>query len=161
MQHAFDMQAENAMLKERLFLVTGEKLPDRAVPLDQHHLSDVLSTVHNNPLASVPAVGGTGAADGGREGEFTGGASGVDFPGFSFFRGQDFDGGDLVHYDTLEGDLPKLASLCKRTPTCAAFNSQGWLKDSILPRGKWYTWSHVPNKGIFIKTDHASKISER
>lgn len=66
-----------------------------------------------------------------------------------FYKGQDYDGGDLIHYDALEDDLPTLARLCAQTPACKAFNSQGWLKDRSAHHADSRAFPCSPGDSLF------------
>eukprot|EP00873_Tetraselmis_striata_P009794 jgi/Tetstr1/430058/TSEL_019918.t1 len=131
-----DLRAENMQLSDQLHLSTGAHAAGRRGAAQTAAV----------PAAAAPAEPGDG------------GPSGTEFPGYQYFKGQDFDGEDLAHEAALEDNLPALARKCQQMPECQAFNSQGWLKRSLKPYRSWYTWTHLDNKGIFVKQEYAANM---
>jgi len=45
----------------------------------------------------------------------------------------------------------ELKRICSSTQSCKGFNTNGWLKHTIKPRGEWSKWTTNPTKGLYIK----------
>mmetsp|Transcript_28560 Transcript_28560/g.68052 ORF Transcript_28560/g.68052 Transcript_28560/m.68052 type:complete len:249 (-) Transcript_28560:215-961(-) len=143
-QRAEDLKAENTALWERIRLLTGKLGPGIGHLLSRPKAQDI--------LAALPE-------DFSLQSSWDGGPTGVSFPGFRFFQGHDYDGGDIVQHPDVE-DLGTLAKLCAEMEKCRAFNSQGWLKEMIYPKNGWYVWTKDAQKGIFIKEEYIGDLGQ-
>lgn len=69
---------------------------------------------------------------------------------YTFTQGKDSGGNDIMNAGDIADNIPKLKSKCDSTPKCAGFNTNGWLKHTILPVAQWSTWTADPNKGFYL-----------
>jgi hypothetical protein len=69
---------------------------------------------------------------------------------YAFFQGVDSDGGDIKHESGLTDNISGLENSCNNTEGCVAFNTNGWIKHSVLPRDQWSNWTDDPNKGFYL-----------
>ncbi len=67
---------------------------------------------------------------------------------YYFSQGKDSNLGDLGNAK-LDNDVPGLKAACDQTPGCVGFNTNSWLKGSILPQDQWNTWTADPTKGLY------------
>lgn len=75
----------------------------------------------------------------------------TDFPDLNFFPGADSDGNDIWNVGSVN-DIPSLVRACKADPTCAGFNTNGWLKKTIsLPPSPEPSFKS-PWQGTFLRT---------
>src|SRR5271168_4765863 len=70
-------------------------------------------------------------------------------PGYSFCQGKDSNLGDLTTQASLANNVPGLAGFCNSLNNCAGFNTNGFIKGSILPQAQWTTWSGPPTQGLY------------
>ena len=61
----------------------------------------------------------------------------------------DSTGGDL--HQMTAGDKEKLAAACRKHPRCKGFNSNGWLKHTLLDYSVWNKWTENATKGFYTK----------
>lgn len=72
-------------------------------------------------------------------------------PNYSFCQGEDSGGNDIGNQSTLYDNVPGLVSYCDSLPNCAGFNTNAWVKSSILPQAQWSKWTTDPSKGLYVK----------
>lgn len=66
---------------------------------------------------------------------------------YKFVAGKDSPGNNILHADALANDIPKLKVKCDTTPSCVGFNTDGWMKNKIIPEALWIDSS--TGKGIY------------
>jgi hypothetical protein len=71
-------------------------------------------------------------------------------PTYTFYPGMTFGGNDLANTG-LTDDVSKLAAWCDANAQCKGFTTDAWMKGVIIPQDKWYKWSDVPTKGLYVK----------
>lgn len=71
-------------------------------------------------------------------------------PTYTFHQGMTFGGNDLANTG-LTDNVPKLAAWCDANATCKGFTTDAWMKSTIVPQDKWYKWSDVATKGLYVK----------
>lgn len=72
-------------------------------------------------------------------------------PSYQFCQGQDSAGNDIGQSANLADNITGLASACDNNSLCRGFNTNGWLKNSIMDQSKWTKWSSDPAKGLYVK----------
>ena len=73
-------------------------------------------------------------------------------PGFTFFPGRDSPGSDVFHCGR---NIPEVARRCLADPEVCAFNTDGFAKDNLSPRGEWvFLEKSEPGIGLYIKSEH-------
>ncbi|GLC43655.1 hypothetical protein PLESTB_000405200 [Pleodorina starrii] len=89
-----------------------------------------------NPPAAVPAQPATA------------------IPGWCFFPGMDSGGNDCATPEQAAGNLnpPDLAARAEQL-NAVAFNTQGWIKDALLPMSRWNRYSYVPGVGMYVREE--------
>jgi hypothetical protein len=75
---------------------------------------------------------------------------------YTFYQGKDSNGNDIKRAAALADNVPGLKQACDALPNCAGFNTNAWLKHTILPKQQWYTWTQDPAKGLYV----AEKFSD-
>ncbi|ARF09883.1 hypothetical protein Indivirus_5_6 [Indivirus ILV1] len=76
---------------------------------------------------------------------------------YTFHQGMDSNLGDIYQTAALANNPQELASHCQNIPTCKGFNTNGWIKHTILPAQNWYKWSNNPNQGMWINNNRLTK----
>lgn len=71
-------------------------------------------------------------------------------PTYTFHQGMTFGGNDLANTG-LTDNVPKLAAWCDANVACKGFTTDAWMKNNIAPQDKWYKWSEVQTKGLYVK----------
>lgn len=73
---------------------------------------------------------------------------------YTFYQGLDSGGNDIGN-SGLNDNIPALKAWCTEREACKGFNTNAWMKHTILPREQWYRWiADTPenaNKGMFVK----------
>lgn len=100
------------------------------------------------PIVPKPSVVGTTVAVTGATA--TAGQLSSMLPTYTFYPGMTFGGNDLANTG-LTDNVPKLASWCDANAQCKGFTTDAWMKSVIVPQDKWYKWSEVPTKGLYVK----------
>lgn len=71
---------------------------------------------------------------------------------YVFYQGLD-SGGNDIRKDTNKDDIERLKEQCDKEEKCIGFNTNGWLKNLLIPFTKWTLWTEEPNKGFYrVKT---------
>uniref|UniRef100_A0A7S0RXK2 Uncharacterized protein n=1 Tax=Pyramimonas obovata TaxID=1411642 RepID=A0A7S0RXK2_9CHLO len=97
-------------------------------------------------LESSSHQGGSGGAA-----AFPGGT--MEYDGWIFYQGMDFDGFDLLKKPSMRDKPSELVSLARSTPGCMAVNTNGWLKAGVAPRSTWHHWTDEAHKGLYVHKD--------
>ena len=66
-------------------------------------------------------------------------------------QGLDSPGGDYMVVEGGAGNPEWLKEVCSRTHHCVAFNTNGILKQSLLPPYKWTRWTDHPQHGLYVR----------
>jgi hypothetical protein len=69
--------------------------------------------------------------------------------GYTFYQGLDSDSGDIKLMN--EQTPQELAQFCSETINCVGFNTNGWVKQNLLPRIEWTQWTSEPTQGFYVK----------
>lgn len=66
--------------------------------------------------------------------------------GYEFYPTADSHGNDI-------GNVSEsiVFQECDSDPTCDGFNSNGWVKDTVLPKSQWGSWTTDATKGFYVK----------
>lgn len=75
-------------------------------------------------------------------------AATVDLPNYLFYQGKDSGGNDIGHFP---GTPKEIMIKCNSEPKCKGFNTNGWVKHTILPKDKWVKWSGDATKGMYLR----------
>jgi hypothetical protein len=67
---------------------------------------------------------------------------------YYFYPGMDSNLGDIEN-SGLADNIAALKSRCDALPGCQGFNTNAWMKKTILPRAQWNQWTSDPNKGLY------------
>jgi hypothetical protein len=78
---------------------------------------------------------------------------------YKFVAGKDSPGNNILQAEILAYDIPKLKVKCDTTPSCVGFNTDGWLKNKIIPELLWTDTD--PTKGIYYTGSPISYTSEK
>ena len=70
---------------------------------------------------------------------------------YSFAQGKDSSKNNIEHRSDLADNVPGLKAWCAAHPDCKGFNTNGWMKNKILPQNKWVTWTEDPARGLYVK----------
>jgi Na+-transporting methylmalonyl-CoA/oxaloacetate decarboxylase gamma subunit len=78
---------------------------------------------------------------------------------YTFHQGMDSGGNDIdanltvVGIQGLVGNISTLKAWCTEREACKGFNTNGWMKNVILPQTSWAKWDFTgnPNMGLFVK----------
>jgi hypothetical protein len=70
---------------------------------------------------------------------------------YTFYQGMDSDGNDINQQANLVDNISGLESWCTAQPSCKGFNTNGWMKQNILPQGQWSKWTTEPTKGLYVR----------
>jgi hypothetical protein len=77
-----------------------------------------------------------------------------DVPGFVFFAGWDSPGNDV---DNAGRDVPQTARACAARADAVCFNTDGFIKSAVRPRGEWLPMgSGDGREGFYVKIEHAT-----
>ncbi|KAK3266092.1 hypothetical protein CYMTET_25258 [Cymbomonas tetramitiformis] len=85
------------------------------------------------------------------------GSKALNFDGWVFYQGFDFDGGDLIKKPQLRDKPELLIEAARDVPECIALNTNGWLKRQVPPRSTWKHWTDDDRKGLFVRADFQIK----
>jgi len=66
--------------------------------------------------------------------------------GYEFYPTADSHGNDI---DNVSESI--VFQECDSDPTCDGFNSNGWVKHTVLPKSQWYSWTTDATKGFYVK----------
>lgn len=73
---------------------------------------------------------------------------------YTFHQGMDSGGNDMGH-SGLADNIPALKAWCTEREACKGFNTNGWMKYTILPQAQWGRFApdtpENANKGLFVK----------
>lgn len=70
---------------------------------------------------------------------------------YTFYQGYDIAQNDITHDDSLIGNIDGLKAFCNDTPGCVAFNTNGWIKNKVLPRNQWARWENPKSTdGVYV-----------
>jgi inositol phosphorylceramide mannosyltransferase catalytic subunit len=79
--------------------------------------------------------------------------------GYRFYPGQDSPGHDISN---ARRDIKTLASRCDESADAFGFNTDGFLKDYILPMDQWRKIRNPNgNEGLYIKISHLPRVKRR
>jgi hypothetical protein len=71
-------------------------------------------------------------------------------PGFTFYPGLDSPGNDIANVGRV---IPEAAKACLETPGAVAFNTDGMVKDRLLPPNEWLPMGNgATNEGLYVRT---------
>lgn len=70
---------------------------------------------------------------------------------YVFHQGLDSHGNDIHQRGDLANNVPGLKAACTALPNCKAFNTNGWIKHTIVPQAQWIKWTSEPNKGMYTR----------
>lgn len=68
---------------------------------------------------------------------------------YYYYPGMDSPGNDIEN-SGLNDNVAALKSRCDALPSCKGFNTNAWMKHTILPQNKWVKWTDDPNKGSYF-----------
>jgi len=72
----------------------------------------------------------------------------VNLPGYVFYQGKDSGGNDIGNFP---GTPKEIMIKCNSEAKCKGFNTNGWVKHTILPKSQWSTWTQDPAKGTYLR----------
>ena len=72
-----------------------------------------------------------------------------DVYGYDFFQGMDSYAGDIKNLGTT--DLAELKAFCDSSIDCVGFNTNGWVKNTLLSEDQWKRFSKNGKDGIYKK----------
>ena len=52
------------------------------------------------------------------------------------------------------GNPERLKEVCTHTHHCVGFNTNGILKQSLLPPYKWMRWTNHPQHGLYVRGEY-------
>jgi hypothetical protein len=67
---------------------------------------------------------------------------------YTFIPFLDSNGNDIGRKN---GDINALKNMCIKNTQCKGFNSNGWLKNTLLPKANWIKWTDDVTKGFYVK----------
>merc|ERR1712038_27157 len=67
---------------------------------------------------------------------------------YYFIPFMDSPGNDIGNF---KGGLDAFIQYCDSRDNCAGFNSNGWLKHTLLDESKWTQWTDNPALGFYVK----------
>lgn len=70
---------------------------------------------------------------------------------FVFHPLKDSIGGDIGGARIENGDVSDFAAVCRKHPDCLGFNSNGWVKKTLLPSDQWSDSFVNPYSGLYVK----------
>ena len=70
---------------------------------------------------------------------------------YRFYQGKDSGGNDIKNAGELVNNVSALKDACTALANCKGFNTNAWMKHTILPESQWYTWTADPTKGLYVK----------
>ena len=68
---------------------------------------------------------------------------------YDFYQGKDSGYGDCRY--KVSGSIAQMKAKCSADRNCLGFNTNGWAKCALKPKGQWSTWTNVPSKGLYVK----------
>jgi hypothetical protein len=72
-----------------------------------------------------------------------------DVEGFTFYRGWDSPGHDIANVGR---DIPRAAVACLSIGEAVAFNTDGFVKDALLPRAEWTQMGReASDEGLYVR----------
>lgn len=86
-------------------------------------------------------------------------SKGDPFPGWTFFRGYDSARGDIGCFE--DDDFAVMVQEATARPECKAFNTNGWLKHSVLPKCNWDLWTVKEAEGLYVRNELVDSIRNR
>lgn len=69
---------------------------------------------------------------------------------YIYFQGKDSPLNDITQRADLADNVSGLKAACDSTPGCVGFNTNGWIKNKIIPQAQWVSWTTDPNKGSYF-----------
>jgi hypothetical protein len=76
------------------------------------------------------------------------GTTDAELEDYEFTPFMDSDGGD---FEQVEGNLGDIATRCSVIPSCLGFNTNGLLKNTLMPQSEWSRWTDDSSKGFYEK----------
>ena len=67
---------------------------------------------------------------------------------YQYYQGLDSGGNDIANKP---GALKDMLQTCTSDPNCRGFNTNGWMKNTILPKNQWDKWTDEKDKGFYVK----------
>jgi hypothetical protein len=67
---------------------------------------------------------------------------------FDFYPYMDSGGNDIGNFS---GGVQVYAEKCSKDPKCKGFNSNGWMKHTVMNQSQWSKWTSDPSLGFYVK----------
>jgi hypothetical protein len=69
---------------------------------------------------------------------------------YTFHSGMDSQDNNIIQVASLKNNVHELKVLCDKTPNCAGFNTEGWLKNKVKSEKQWNKISDDPKTGLYV-----------
>ncbi len=71
---------------------------------------------------------------------------------YTYVQGVDSPGGGNVQQASMANNIPALQDYCNATPDCKGFNTNGWIKSTLVSTFKKEPTFNKPNQGFYVKS---------